>query len=300
MELLNLSEPRDYMIGVGDAVLPLPRNILLFARTTQQKLQQEALQNRSHHRLVLMFNFETRGHVHADNLVLPFAPGQALLILPYQFHHFSHLATTSLHWLFCTFDIEHRTFLEPLRNRVLGPRRGSREALNVVLREWQRCRRSDRNEMQEAQLQAALLYLLTSLREDVTVLAPDLPPEPRETLLRTVNRLMSEWRGRTVVVADIAGALDLSESSLRTRFKATAGVPLGRYLQNYRLHRAMALLRTSDLPIGEIAEEAGFGSPQAFSRLFKRKLGLSPREYRQQPTASPGTADITGEDLSGS
>jgi len=93
---------------------------------------------------------------------------------------------------------------------------------------------------------------------------------------------MAGWRGRTVVVADLAKATGFSESRLRVLFKDAAGIPLGSYIQNYRLNRAMALLRTSRLPIAEIAEEAGFGSPQAFSRIFKKATGKTPRAYRHR------------------
>ena len=44
--------------------------------------------------------------------------------------------------------------------------------------------------------------------------------------------------------------------------------------------RAMALLRTTKLPIAEVAAEAGFGSPQAFSRTFRQETGQAPRAYR--------------------
>ena len=77
-------------------------------------------------------------------------------------------------------------------------------------------------------------------------------------------------------------AFNLSESRLRALFKETAGISLGSHIQNYRLNRAMALLRTTKLPISEIAEEAGFGSPQAFSRIFRKELGHTPQAYRQQ------------------
>ena len=55
---------------------------------------------------------------------------------------------------------------------------------------------------------------------------------------------------------------------------------MGAYLRNYRLNRAMALLRTTKGSIAGIAEEAGFGSPQAFCRTFKNEIGQSPRQYR--------------------
>jgi len=282
--LLEIEEPQDYFSGIGrNTSLPTPANILLFLRTTRKKLQQEALQNRSHHRFVLMFNLKTAGKVHVDNLVLPLDPGQALLVLPYQFHHFSQLASNGLQWLFCTFELVHETFLEPLRNRVLDAREGSMAALNMLLVEWQRCScDGHRSEIQEAQLQAALMHLLFSLKQDLQASAADLPPEPSDSLLRTINRLMSEWRGRPVVVADLADEIGFSTSRLRTLFKEAAGIPLGSYILNYRLNRAMALLRMTDLPVAGVAEEAGFGSPQAFSRTFREKTGLTPRAYRRQ------------------
>ena len=279
--MLELEEPQDYFTGIGqNASLPIPMNILLFQRTTRETLQQEALQNRSHHRFVLVCNVETRGSIHVDNHVLSLGPNQSLLILPYQFHHFSHLESSAIRWLFCTFELSSNTFLEPLRSRVLDTGKGSSEAFAVLLREWYRCRLPKRHEMQEAQLQSALLYLLTSLLEDLQSQAADFPPDPQDSLLRKVNRLMAEWRGHTVGVTDVAHELGLSTSRLRAHFREIAGIPLGSYLLNYRLNRAMALLRTGDLPIAEIAEETGFGSPQAFSRTFRNKTGHTPRAYR--------------------
>ncbi len=286
-KLLPIEDPQSYWTGVGEgSSLPIPTSILFFQRKTTEKLQQDTLQNCSHHRYVLMFNLCTSGTVHVDNLLLPLDPGKALLVLPYQFHHFSHLASQRIDWIFCTFDMAEGTFLEPFRNRTLLPRRGSIQALNLLLTEWRRCREAGRpGVMQEMQLQIVLLYLLISLRDDLQVQAPDLPPEPKGALLRAVNRLLSEWRGRPVSVTDLAGGLGMSVSRLRVLFRETAGVPLGRYMLNYRLNRAMALLRTTDLPVAGVAEEAGFGSPQAFSRIFKHKIGQSPRAYRRQPSA---------------
>jgi AraC-like DNA-binding protein len=163
-----------------------------------------------------------------------------------------------------------------LRNRALETSGRTRHALDALLEEWRR------DKLQDEQLQAALVSLLLTLKQDGHIPDETLPPEPRDSLPRTINRLMSEWRGRTVVVADLAEELNLSESRLRTRFKEAAGIPLGSYIKNYQLNRAMALLRTTDLPIAEIAEEAGFGSPQAFSRIFKKETGHTPRAYRRQ------------------
>ena len=281
MDYPVLEEPQDYFKGVGQSLLPIPTDILLYMRTTKENLQQKALQNRSHHRFVLAFNLETPGHVHVDNRVLALAPGQALLILPFQFHHFSQLASRQLHWLFCTFELQDKTFLEPLRNRVLDVGENLLRMRDALLAEWRRCSGPEGgSRLQDEQLQATLLRLLLTLKQEGRNTDPGLPPEPRSSLVRTINQCMSEWRGRTVIVADLAERLDLSESRLRALFKEAAGIPLGHYIKNYRINRAMGLLRTTRLPIAEIAEEAGFGSPQSFSRVIKKATGQTPRAYR--------------------
>jgi AraC-like DNA-binding protein len=281
MDYPELVEPKDYFKGIGRSQLPTPTDVLLYMRTTKKKLQQEALQNRSHHRFVLAFNMETSGHVHVDNRVLAFDPGQALLILPFQFHHFSQLASSQLHWFFCTFELKDEIFLEPLRNRVLDVGENTLRMRDALLKEWRHCTVLGDDLLQGEQLQAALVRLLLALKQEARSSEPNLLPDPQSNLVRTINRCMSEWRGRTVVVADLAARLNLSESRLRTLFKEAAGIPLGSYIQNHRINRAMGLLRTTNLPIGEIAEEAGFGSPQSFSRVVKRATGQSPRAYRQ-------------------
>ena len=271
-----MEEPQDYFSGIGRSALPTPSNILLFVRKTRSTLQQEALQNRSHHRFVLARNLETKGRVHLDHLTFPLHPGQAILILPYQFHHFSQLASNRLTWLFCTFELQPRSFLEPLRNRVidLGPK--SLALYEELLTEWH----ASHENLQPEQLQAVLLRLLLALEQNL-LRSGGLPPEPEDSLLQRVNRLLTEHSGRPIIVADLARALNYSESRLRVIFKEAAGVPLGSYIQNHRIYRAMALLRTTDRSIADVAEEAGFGSPQAFSRIFKKETGQTPRSYRK-------------------
>lgn len=73
---------------------------------------------------------------------------------------------------------------------------------------------------------------------------------------------------------DLDEAVGLSESRLRFLFKESSGIPLGSYIQNYRINRALNLLQSTSLSIADISADAGFGSPQAFSRILKTKLGI--------------------------
>jgi two-component system response regulator YesN len=51
-------------------------------------------------------------------------------------------------------------------------------------------------------------------------------------------------------------------------------------LARLRAERAAVLLRTTSLRIHEIAQQVGIQDPFQFSRLIKRKKGLSPKAYR--------------------
>ena len=59
------------------------------------------------------------------------------------------------------------------------------------------------------------------------------------------------------------------------------GTSLHRYLQNYRLERAIELLETTSLPVSEIAYLVGFDDFSHFSKYFKKRVGYSPSEIRK-------------------
>lgn len=276
--LLNLAEPEDYFSGLGKENLPTPISILLFTRKTKQTLQQEKIQNRSHHRFVLIFNVRTAGHVHVDNLELSFKPGQVIAILPYQFHHFAQLTSSDLLWLFCTFELKSPDFIESLRNRVVDIGEESNVVRDRLLKAW----KAPSCKQHPEQLQSIALQLLISLKKDqLQTEISSCTDISTENLVGDINRLMHAWRGRPVAISDMVNALNYSESRLRVLFKEAAGIPLGRYIKNYRLNRAIALLRTTTFPISFVAEEAGFGSAQAFSRIFKENTGKTPSDYRK-------------------
>lgn len=282
-DLIEIKEPEDYFSGVGTDKLPIPTRVLFFLRKEKQTLQQNDLKNRSHHRTLLCFNYQTEGLVHLDHFTLSLKPGQALVILPYQFHHYSQLSSLKLKWLFCSFELEEIRFLEPLRNQVITPGEKSQTALESLLTEWH----SPSTPLQPAQLQCALLRLLLGLRQDGIN-----TPQPQQvvsgnSMIRKINMLLEESCGQTKTVSDLARSTGYSDSRLRILFKEAAGIPLGAYMQNYRINRAIELLRTTNIPIADVAETAGFGSPQAFSRIFKQTTGYSPREYRLGPISKP-------------
>lgn len=270
---LSLEEPQDYYLGVGSEALVSPTNVILFSRGSRTTLQQEALQNRSHHRLVLVCNLGSEGTVHVNHLSLSLRPGQALLIFPYQFHHFSHLSGAKLNWLFCTFESASFVELESLRNQVVNVGVGSQQVLDSLLGHWK--------EKQVELVQVVLQYLLLSLKRDCESSGPASPLEKEEGFINAINRRILAWRGSPLLVSELARQMGYSDSRLRALFREAAGIPLGAYIRNFGLNRAMSLLRGSELSIGEVAEASGFGSVQSFCRVFKKETGVTPRGYRK-------------------
>ncbi|MBP3742789.1 MAG: helix-turn-helix transcriptional regulator, partial [Treponema sp.] len=53
------------------------------------------------------------------------------------------------------------------------------------------------------------------------------------------------------------------------------------FVSDKRLEKARQLLESTDLSIKEITAEVGYNDQNYFSRIFKNKYGLSPKEYRK-------------------
>jgi AraC family transcriptional regulator, arabinose operon regulatory protein len=91
-------------------------------------------------------------------------------------------------------------------------------------------------------------------------------------------------------IAELASAVNLSPSRLIHLFRAEIGVPPARYLRDLRLRRARASLQRTFLSVKEIMVQVGFSDPSHFSRAFKLRYGVSPRDFRSRARGAPGRA----------
>jgi transcriptional regulator GlxA family with amidase domain len=74
----------------------------------------------------------------------------------------------------------------------------------------------------------------------------------------------------------------LAERTFKRRFQQATGMPPLEYVHALRLEEAKQMLEAGDLPIEAIANEVGYEDAGFFSRLFKRKVNLSPAQYRKR------------------
>lgn len=92
--------------------------------------------------------------------------------------------------------------------------------------------------------------------------------------------LMHKDPGRAWTVESIAAEVGMSRSRFADRFAELTGEgPMG-YLTEWRLQKALARLSASEVSIKELAREAGYQSPAAFTRAFAQRFGTPPSDYR--------------------
>ena len=85
-----------------------------------------------------------------------------------------------------------------------------------------------------------------------------------------------------VSVEALADALHVSYRTLHRRFQAAIGMPPLAYLQDLRVEHAKELLESTLLSFEQIVARVGYNDVSAFRRLFVRRAGLSPAQYRQR------------------
>ncbi|CAN5825293.1 hypothetical protein BH23CHL2_BH23CHL2_08830 [soil metagenome] len=83
-----------------------------------------------------------------------------------------------------------------------------------------------------------------------------------------------------VRIEDIAAEVNLHPGYLARVFREQTGVPLGAYARQLRLERVAAELASTEDRILDIAIAAGFTDQSHLTRLFKRRYGVTPAQYR--------------------
>jgi AraC-like DNA-binding protein len=84
---------------------------------------------------------------------------------------------------------------------------------------------------------------------------------------------------------DLAKEVGLSRSVLSERFSDLVGMPPMQYLAKWRMQIATGLLSDGSANIAAVAAEIGYGSEAAFSRAFKKIVGVPPSAWRRGPRA---------------
>jgi len=99
--------------------------------------------------------------------------------------------------------------------------------------------------------------------------------------------------GRAWTLASLSSAVGMSRSAFAARFTQLVGEPAMHYTARAKMHAALAWLKEDRAPLGELAARLGYESEAAFSRAFKRVVGMSPGAARRGGGAAPSAPSAT-------
>jgi len=113
--------------------------------------------------------------------------------------------------------------------------------------------------------------------------------KPRETggrdsakrqQMKQVLRFIGEHYRERMSVADLASYIGFSESYFMSFFKQNVGMSCVKYINEFRVGKAAEELESTDRPVMEIALDQGFENVSYFNLQFRRRFGMTPREFR--------------------
>ncbi|MCV6971238.1 hypothetical protein AWB93_18370 [Mycobacterium bohemicum] len=110
----------------------------------------------------------------------------------------------------------------------------------------------------------------------------------RDETVAALERFVRSRLAEAHSLASLAQWCGLSPRTLARRTRSAVGLSPLQLVQKVRLERALHLLRTTRMPLGEIAAAVGFADPATLHRLVKRHTGRSPGALR--PGARPKSA----------
>ena len=85
-----------------------------------------------------------------------------------------------------------------------------------------------------------------------------------------------------ICLEEVAKSAHISKSYASYIFRKETGLSINSYILDIRMQHATQLLRYTNKSIADIAAKTGFPDNYYFSRAFKRKMSVSPSEYREQ------------------
>ena len=131
--------------------------------------------------------------------------------------------------------------------------------------------------------------MMQTMYEAMEVSSP-IDDEPKADLSQKDQQLLKACQHQSALLlsknqltADsLSNAMGMSYSQLNRRLKVCANCTVNIYIENVKITKARRLLATTHTPIGDIAISCGFQDNSYFSRAFKKRLNVTPSQYRDQ------------------
>lgn len=102
----------------------------------------------------------------------------------------------------------------------------------------------------------------------------------RQKILSDIQQYIKENLSRPIMLNEIGEQVKLTPSYISSLFKEEMGITITDYITDLRIEKAKMLLKDSHLKISELAKKVGYEEQRYFSQVFKKKTGITPKEFR--------------------
>ena len=213
--------------------------------------------------------------------------GQVILLFPGQWHTYCPQKETGWNEYYIGFEgkiidnIVTNGFIFP-ENQVLNV--GVNEDLVNLFSTAIRVAKEDKGSTQQY-----LAGIVFNILGTILSLAQNINFESRESSqkIEQAKIIMSENVSKNIDIKGIAVNLGISYSLFRRVFKEYTGYAPAHYFQELKLRKAKELLAETNHSIKEISYELNFSSYEYFLSFFKKKVGMTPLEYRNMGRIDP-------------
>ena len=127
-------------------------------------------------------------------------------------------------------------------------------------------------------------FLIFLARSMITTAPPSFPQKDDvvDPLVESVQQYLLAHVTSNVRIEDLCREFDYSRSYLSRRFQKKTGQTLASYAMYLKIKEAKRLIRETDMNLSQISAQLSFENPQYFSRVFKRKTGMTPTEFKNR------------------
>ncbi len=133
-----------------------------------------------------------------------------------------------------------------------------------------------------AQHLSSLLFseILLPFRQEV--LSSDKKTQSRSRHISAVEEYINLNLHRKFSLADVSAAIFLSTRQISRIIEQEYGCSFSQLVMNKRLDHCRMLLKKTEMPVGQIAQQVFSDTPNYFYATFKRRFGISPAKYRKE------------------
>ena len=144
------------------------------------------------------------------------------------------------------------------------------------------------NEIRELDTLAKIREHFSNLILEMYQSSEDYKNRKYKNIVLNAIKYMEAHYQRDITLAEISNVTHVSPNYFSKLFKNETGVNFIDWLNNLRIEKSYQLLQQNDLKIYEVANQVGYTDYKYYSALFKKKTGITPKQFRDGKRGVPG------------